>query len=178
MTIVRYLMVLGILIAVAGCRGKEEEKTDSVPDAAEQPVKDVKKADKEPAEPEAKAQKSAYPKAKLPGYLEKTKNMPAGMEKAMAVKREYIAEQLAKTGEKLTETSKSVAQAERKARSGDPQLGLLYKKMLDARIAYNRALAANPVYAEAKTANTETWKRYHDLIERQKKINKEMKNVK
>ena len=171
----RILAVLVLLFAVSGC-GKRQDMTAEKQSIKPESSLKTAVADK----PESKVAEPAQveKQVKLPGYLEKTKNMPAGMDKARAVEKEYVAEQIPKLEKLLMESSEGVSLAEKKARASDPKIGRLYKEMIDARIAYNKALAANAEYAAAHKKSIDTLKEYHRLIERRKVLAKEIKNDK
>jgi len=173
MIFMRFLLVLTLFSFVYGCRGKKDETPQTGRDtntvAAADSAEPVKNTDKAKPKPDFKRQ---YPKPKLPQYLEKNKNMPAGMEKLHAVERDYVAEQLAKLGKKLHDSSEAVSAAEKQARAGDPKLGQLYKEMINKRIEYNRALNANGSYAAANRANAEALIEYNKMALRQKSLKK------
>jgi hypothetical protein len=164
-------MVVAILSAVVGCRGKEQpESAGGVTNSVS-----VKSSAEAKAGKKTTVRKS---KTKLPAYLENTKDMPAGMAKSREVQREFVAEKLEQLQKQLMKDSEEVNRAENTARISDPKLGKLYKELIDKQIEYRSALDANEVYAAAKKSSIETLKQYQFMVERSKTLNKEKSNDK
>ncbi|MBT3192233.1 MAG: hypothetical protein HN341_06730 [Verrucomicrobia bacterium] len=170
---VTQLVVIGVAMgAVAGC-GREPAPVEGVPVepetsvAVEIPVAPAESDAPEPA-------KSPFPKAELPPHLEKTKDMPAGRAKAKVVEYEFLKTQLPKLQEQVVDGSRTTSELEKEARHSDPALGKLYKELVDARLAYQQALAANAAYAEAKAKQADDFLRYQKLVERQELLKKEI----
>lgn len=177
MIFLRILLICSILTVFYGCRGKQ----DDVPKVDNEQTKTVvTNAVKAVEKPKDKQDfKRQYPKPKLPDYLEKNSNMPAGMDKLHAVERDFVAEQLEKLNKKLSASSAELTLAEKKARISDPKLGLLYKELIDKQIEYSRAREANSEYAAAKQKNVEIFREYQKMVKRQENlIKKEKADVK
>jgi len=170
---IRYIMVIAAFSVVAGCGDKAPppasdstaEKTENKPVVTNNAAVDKKNGESK-----------KYPEVKLPSYLEKTKNMPAGREKAKAVEREYVAEKLVELQQKLMDSSAAMNAAEKKARVADPKLGKLYKDLIDGQIRYRQALDTSEIYAAAKKDNVKALKEYHKMIERSNRLNKKEKS--
>ncbi len=167
--IVRYMMVVALFCVVTGC-GKNEpppaenDAPETVPKVA---VAEIATAESAVGVTEAETT-NKYPKVILPAHLEETKNMPSGMAKSRAVQLKYIEGKLKELQTQLQEDSVAVGEAEKKARFSDPDLGKLYKELVNKQIEYRSALAESETFVAAKESNMETLKMYQMMIERQK----------
>ncbi|NQU38886.1 MAG: hypothetical protein HQ523_02945 [Lentisphaerae bacterium] len=146
------LMVSVLLLALAsGCRRKVE---DSPVEASPPPVV-----------------ASAMPETPPPPEPAPAK---PGMAKARQFQAEFLEERVKSMQENLVESARIVNDAERMARQADPELGKLYRELVDGQIAYRKALEMNAQYAQAKASNTMALTEFSRLIERRDSLKEEI----
>jgi PBP1b-binding outer membrane lipoprotein LpoB len=172
MKFMRFLLAFAVIGMLSGCRDEVRPPTE---DESKVSVPTVKKGAEDIGSKPVAPIKNQYPDSKLPEYLEKTKDMPAGMAKAREVQREMVAAELEKQAKALNQASVKLSEAEKKARIADPKLGLLYKELIDKQIEYRKALEGNKEYAAAKKQNAEVYKKYQQMLKRQKDLIKKEK---
>ncbi len=160
----RVLMVILFALAVGGgcCRKCEEPGASKCATEAE-PTEET------PVEVPADAAVST------PDFVsEETWAMPAGPDRAKRVRLEVMTRRLGELQNEMTAASTALMEAEKKARTEDPELGRLYDQLVKGQMTYRQALGQHAAYAAAVQKNTQTMESYRTLAQQHEALKKEI----
>ena len=122
----------------------------------------------------ADANAAAEPLKRHPMVSQETWDMPAGQERSRRVRLEVIEKQLSELDAQMSTSTTTLMDAEKQARTEDPEVGRLYSEMVKGRMAYREALAAHAIYAGARQQNDEARQAYRTLVQERDGLKKEI----